>query len=458
LLFIISFQNEGSIPYIDIRDNLNYCRFTKLMNTTTFQFEAENITKEQALLVLVSSQAKTSPHKDIREQELRSLVSTMGMVSLETIQVTLRSPKAAYLIGTGKMREICAQAQDLKVDCIIFDDDLSPSQQRNWEKASGLCVIDRREVILQIFADRASTKEAVLQVALARQEYSLPRLTRAWTHLSRQRGGSKGTRGKGETQLESDRRVVTRQISKIKQELDKVRSHRDTQRKQRTALPVPTASIVGYTNAGKSSLLHALTDAEVTIEDKLFATLDPTTRRIQLPSGSEALLTDTVGFVQNLPHDLIDAFRSTLEETAYSDFLIHVIDASHPDPVACYETTLEVLGSLGCADKPSIILLNKMDLCPDAEHLAPIKQRHEHVYQVSIKSGEGIEAVREAIEELIFGMYPIESYILPEDRFDILAFMKRNGSVIGEEYRDGGIFVEARIPDRFKSAVKAYRA
>lgn len=429
-----------------------------MSSTTRFAYESHETNTQRALLVVTADHSESSSITGLRALELKSLVSTMGMEGCELITVNLRSPKAAYLVGTGKMREIIETAEELEASCIIFDDDLSPSQQRNWEKASGMCVIDRREVILQIFADRASTKEAVLQVALARQEYSLPRLTRAWTHLSRQRGGSKGTRGKGETQLESDRRVVTRQIAAIKQELEKVRSHRDTQRKQRTALPVPNASIVGYTNAGKSSLLRSLTDAEVVVEDKLFATLDPTTRRIQLPSGSEALLTDTVGFVQNLPHDLIDAFRSTLEETAYSDFLIHVIDASHPDPLTCYETTLEVLDSIGCGQKPSIILLNKMDKCPDAGHLAPIRQRHEHVYEVSVKTGAGLDEVREAIEQLIFGMYPVESYLLPEDRFDILAFMKRNGSVLEEEYRDNGIFVEARIPDRFKSAVKAYRA
>ncbi|MGM0432078.1 MAG: GTPase HflX [Spirochaetota bacterium] len=428
------------------------------MNTTVFQYDRKNITQQRALLVTITDQNEPASDADFRRQELENLVETIGMKQAGSLVVRLRAPKAAFLVGSGKMREISQQAEETEAQYIVFDRDLSPSQQRNWEKQSGKCVIDRREVILQIFADRASTKEAVLQVALARQEYSLPRLTRAWTHLSRQRGGSRGTRGGGETQLEEDRRTVTKHIAKIKQELKKVRSHRDTQRKQRTGVPVPTGSIVGYTNAGKSSLLKSLTSADVLIEDKLFATLDPTTRRVSLPSGSEALLTDTVGFVQDLPHDLIDAFRSTLEETTYSDFLIHVIDASHSDPLGCYETTLEVLGSLHCAEKPSVVVVNKIDLCSDLSHLAPLRQKHRHLLFASTRTGEGIEQVKQAIEHIIFDMYPLETFVLPQERFDILAFMKRNGEVVSETYQEHSIVVQARIPDRFKSAVTPYRS
>lgn len=426
------------------------------MSKTVFQYNIEGLTKERALLVTVRNQQESPAISEFRKEELISLTDTMGMEVADAVVVPLRSPKASYLIGTGKMHEICTVADELDVDCIIFDQDLSPSQQRNWEKSSSRCVIDRREVILQIFADRASTREAVLQVALARQEYSLPRLTRAWTHLSRQRGGSRGTRGEGETQLEVDRRLVMKHISHIKKELSKVRAHRETQRKQRRSLPVPAGSIVGYTNAGKSSLLRALTDADVFVEDKLFATLDPTTRRIRLHGGSEALLTDTVGFVQDLPHDLVDAFRSTLEETAYSDFLIHVIDASHPDPLTCYNTTLEVLDSLGCAQKPSIVIVNKIDLCDDLSHLAQIRQKQVSIIPVSVKTGAGLEDLVQAIEEIIFTIYPIETYILPQDRFDLLAFIRKNGSIITEDFLDDKIVLEARIPDCFKSIVRQY--
>ncbi|MCF7934139.1 MAG: GTPase HflX [Spirochaetia bacterium] len=426
------------------------------MSKTQFQYDSRTEKRERALLVTVKDSPGSQTMAEFSQQELISLTETMGMEVAESVIVPIKAPRSTYLIGTGKVKELCEMSEELEVDCIIFDQDLNPSQQRNWEKISEICVIDRREVILQIFADRASTKEAVLQVALARQEYSLPRLTRAWTHLSRQRGGSKGTRGEGETQLEVDRRLVMKHISQIKKDLKGVRAHRETQRKQRQALPVPTGSIVGYTNAGKSSLLKALTDADVLIEDKLFATLDPTTRKIRLPGGAEILLTDTVGFVQNLPHDLVDAFRSTLEETKYSDFIIHLIDASHPEPATCYQTTLDVLESLGCTDKPAVIVINKVDLCDDMIPLAAIRRKDYPIVSISAKTGEGIDKLLETIEQIVFDIYPVETYHLPQDRYDVLAFMRKNGSVITEDFQDDQIVVSIRMPDRFKSAIRPF--
>jgi GTPase len=426
------------------------------MSKTQFQYDSRTEKRERALLVTVKDSPGSQTMAEFSQQELISLTETMGMEVAESVIVPIKAPRSTYLIGTGKVKELCEMSEELEVDCIIFDQDLNPSQQRNWEKISEICVIDRREVILQIFADRASTKEAVLQVALARQEYSLPRLTRAWTHLSRQRGGSKGTRGEGETQLEVDRRLVMKHISQIKKDLKGVRAHRETQRKQRQALPVPTGSIVGYTNAGKSSLLKALTDADVLIEDKLFATLDPTTRKIRLPGGAEILLTDTVGFVQNLPHDLVDAFRSTLEETKYSDFIIHLIDASHPEPATCYQTTLDVLESLGCTDKPAVIVINKVDLCDDMIPLAAIRRKDYPIVSISAKTGEGIDKLLETIEQVVFDIYPVETYHLPQDRYDVLAFMRKNGSVITEDFQDDQIVVSIRMPDRFKSAIRPF--
>ncbi len=426
------------------------------MNKTQFQYDSNTERNHCSLLVTIRYPQESETITEFSQQELISLTKTMGMDVSKAMIVTIKSPKSAYLIGTGKMKEICALADDLAVDCIIFNQDISPSQQRNWERSSQRCVIDREEVILQIFADRASTKEAILQVAYARQKYSLPRLTRAWTHLSRQQGGSKGARGAGETQLEVDRRLVMRQISHIKQELQGVRAHRETQRKQRQGVSVPTGSIVGYTNAGKSSLLKVLTNADILIENKLFATLDPTTRKLHLSGGTDVLLTDTVGFVQNLPHNLIDAFRSTLEETRYSDFLIHLIDASHPEPERCYQTTINVLESIGCTDKPSIIVINKVDLCDNLLHLASIRQKNQRVIPISVKSGEGIEDLRKAIEEIVFDVYPKETYILPQDRYDVLAFIRKNGSVISEDFQEDQIVIEARIPDKFRSAIRAY--
>ena len=228
----------------------------------------------------------------------------------------------------------------MEADCSIFDDDISPSQQRNWEALSELCVIDRREVILDIFTARANTREAVLQVGLARMEYSLPRLTRAWTHLSRQRGGARGNRGEGETQLEVDRRIVLRKINRMKKELIKVKSNRATMRRLRTSIPEPTASLVGYTNAGKSSLLNALSGTDVFVENKLFATLDTTARKISPEGGKQFLLTDIVGFIRKLPHSLVETFKSTLEETHYADFLLLLLDASSPEVIHHYETTM----------------------------------------------------------------------------------------------------------------------
>ncbi len=426
------------------------------MTNTTFRYDASEEQESRALLVTIQTPDIDEQQAKYHQSELRSLVSTLGMPIAGSIIVTLREPNSAFLLGTGKMAEIIELAEESEAECIVIDHDLSPSQQRNWEKQTEGAVIDRREVILQIFADRASTREAVLQAALAQQEYSMPRLTRAWTHLSRQRGGTKGTRGEGETQLEVDRRIALKKISRLKAELKKVKAHRDTQRKQRRSLPVPTGSIVGYTNAGKSSLIHALTDADILIENKLFATLDPTTRRIVLPGGAEALVTDTVGFVQKLPHNLVEAFKSTLEETKYSDFIIHVIDASHPDALNCYKTTMEVLESLGCQDKPMLLVFNKMDLVKERIHLNSIMEKHEHAVFISIKENSGLEELLEKVSEILSNVYPEEIYLFPPDRYDLVALIKRSGSILKETYGDNGITIHARIPERLKNSLQNF--
>lgn len=427
-----------------------------IMAKTGFQYDASEVRESRALLVTVKTPDIDDRHAEYRQEELQSLVGTMGLAAADSIIVPLREPNSTYLVGTGKREEIAALAAEADADCIIFDHDLSPSQQRNWERDTQYAVIDRQEVILQIFADRASTREAVLQAALARQEYSLPRLTRAWTHLSRQRGGAKGTRGEGETQLEIDRRLAMKKIAHLKAELKKVQAHRSTQRKRRRSLPVPAGSIVGYTNAGKSSLLHALTGADILIEDKLFATLDPTTRRIELPGGAEVLLSDTVGFVQNLPHDLVDAFRSTLEETRYADFILHVVDASHSDVMTSYQTTMEVLDSLGCLDKPMILVCNKMDLVGDRFNLFRIQEKHEFTVNLSVKDGTGFDELLEAVSRIINSTYPAVTYWLPPDRYDLLALIKRSGMIEKESYNESGIEVCARLPERLIKSLHAY--
>src|ERR1700674_5618309 len=319
---------------------------------------------QRALLIGVFKDGEQKEESESLLAELDALVDTLEIPVIDRLLVKVQARNARYFVGSGKAEEIAEHAKQLEVDVIVFDNGLSPAQQRNWEALSGMAVIDRQEVILDIFAKRAQTREARLQVDLARMEYSLPRLTRAWSHLSRQ-GGGLGGKGEGETQLETDRRLIRKQIDRLKSDLELVRLRRATQRKQRQRLPLPSAAIVGYTNVGKSALLKKLTGAHVLVEDKLFATLDTTTRRVMLPSGQSLLLTDTVGFIRNLPHRLIEAFKATLEEAVLSDFLIHVLDASHPRVFDFYQTTMRVLGELGADAKRMITVLNKIDLVED---------------------------------------------------------------------------------------------
>ncbi len=413
--------------------------------------------KSQRSYAISTTYGRSREEAEASLKELEDLIDTMGLECVGSQVVTLNKPTTKFCLGSGKVVEISELAEELEVDCLVFDIDLSPRQQRNLEQHTDLCVIDRREVILQIFADRASTREAVLQVNLARLEYSLPRLTRAWTHLSRQRGGTKGTRGEGEKQLEVDRRIVVKKIAKTKEELSKVKSHRDTQRKQRRNLPVPTGAIVGYTNAGKSSLLNMTAHADVFVENKLFATLDPTTRRVILPGGSEILLTDTVGFIRDLPHDLIESFSSTLEESLYSDFLIVVLDASDPRMMQQYETTMQVLHDLKCLDRPVIIVFNKIDLCgSDLIHLNTIKAKHTHSIAISVTQGINMEQLSVLIESVLYENYTKRSYCLPVDRFDLLQYLRRHGRIISEEYDQNCIRITAQIPPQYLPHLEQY--
>lgn len=376
--------------------------------------------------------------------ELRELVENLKLTVTQSVLVNLRTPTPALLLGSGKAKEIAEQAKADEADVIIFDEALSPAQQRNWEKLSGLAVIDRQEVILEVFADRAQTREAVLQVALARMEYSLPRLTRAWTHLSRQRGkGALG--GEGETQLEQDRRIVRDRITHLKDELAEVRKQRGTQRRRRQRVPVPTAAIVGYTNAGKSSLLNALTGASVLAENKLFATLDPTTRQLQLQGNRKLLVTDTVGFIRRLPHGLVEAFKATLEEVVVADFLIHVLDVTNPNVARHHATTLAVLKELGADDKPMITVFNKVDVAapsaiPRARHLAP------DAFLLSAHTGEGLAHLIDRCVELIADTLGTTTLLIPHGRYDVVARLHQVGHVQHEEQRDDGVYIQGRFP------------
>ncbi len=339
--------------------------------------------------------------------ELNGLVWTLGMETAGQIILQRLDVQPAYGMGSGKAKEIYEAAVEAQADCIIMDWELDPTKQRNWEKLCKLPVFDRQEVIIRIFASRASTKEAVLQVELARLEYSLPRLAHMYGDLARQRGGNYGSKGSGEKQLELDRRQTRQKIQQLKEELKKVRQNRATQRKRRQKIPLPTMALCGYTNAGKSSLMNALTGSDTLVENKLFATLDPLTRRIKI-AGSEILLTDTVGFISKLPHQLIDAFKSTLEEAAISDALLIVIDASDPDALKQAQTVQNVLEEIGADKKKRIVALNKIDAIEKMEDksqilglLAKIKGEYPDAMEISAKSGFGLDLLKRKISAII---------------------------------------------------------
>jgi len=376
--------------------------------------------------------------------ELTELVENLRLTVVRSTLVNLRTPTPALLLGSGKAKELAEQAKADGADVIVFDEALSPAQQRNWEELSGLAVIDRQEVILEVFADRAHTREAVLQVALARMEYSLPRLTRAWTHLSRQRGkGALG--GEGETQLEQDRRIVRDRITHLKHELVEVVKQRDVQRRRRLRVPVPTASIVGYTNAGKSSLLNRLTGSEVLAENKLFATLDPTTRQMVLSNHQKLLVTDTVGFIRRLPHGLVEAFKATLEEVIVADFLIHVLDVTNPNLEKHHATTLSVLGELGAEQKTIVTVFNKVDAATD-EMKARARRLVSDGLFVSALTGEGLNGLDQRCAELIADALGNTELLIPHSRYDVIAKLHSIGHVQSEEQRDDGVLIHGRFP------------
>lgn len=390
--------------------------------------------------------------------ELKELVETLSISVISTELVFVREANPRYLLGKGKAAELIAEAKELGADCIVIDNELSPAQQRAWEQDSNLCVIDRHEVILDIFNMRARTKEARLQVELARLEYSLPRLTRMWMHLDRQGGGSSGgssgsggaTRGEGETQLEVDRRLSSKRVDKLKAELEEVKKQRETARKERARVSLPMAAIVGYTNAGKSSLLNRLTNADVLVEDKLFATLDTTTRRLELPDGQSLLVTDTVGFVRNLPHNLVQSFRATLEESVIADFLIQVLDASSKHVMEMYKTTAQVLKELGAGDKKVLVVLNKIDLV-EPDRLREIQRDFPDAESISIRTGEGMDKLMHRLHHMMIDRVVRMELSIPLSRMDLVALAHQEGKVLSEDYEQGVGLIQCVIPKRWES-------
>lgn len=392
--------------------------------------------------------------------ELASLAESAGAEVVGKILQTRPRPDAATLIGSGKVRELAALTDGVQADIVLFDHELTPTQQRNLEKALGIKVIDRTQLILDIFARRARTREGQLQVELAQLDYLLPRLTGRGKEMSRL-GGGIGTRGPGETQLETDRRRIFRRMRKIREELEQVRQHRATQRRQRSAVPLATAALVGYTNAGKSTLFNTLTQAGVLADDRLFATLDPTIRAITLPSRRKALISDTVGFIRNLPTTLIEAFRATLEEVTEAALLLHVVDVVAPEAADQAAQVDKVLVELNCQSTPRLLVLNKIDLAgpefnPEAFSRRLIGPAAKYV-TVSALTGEGIPRLLEAIDEML-PVDPVERVrlVLPAGEGRLLNLLHQYGKVLGTRFDGDTWEVEAEAPESLRRKLAGY--
>ncbi|MCI9526643.1 MAG: GTPase HflX [Lachnospiraceae bacterium] len=400
-----------------------------------------NQTQEKVILVGVSFHEGDDTQDSMIE--LAELVETAGA---EVVGMAVQGRDSIHpgtYVGSGKLQEIRQMIFDLQATGIVCDDELSPAQLRNMEKELDCKVMDRTLVILDIFASRASTSEGKIQVELAQLRYRLSRLTGLGTSLSRL-GGGIGTRGPGEKKLEMDRRLIKARLSQLKRELEEVRQHREITRGQRSRNHTKVAAIVGYTNAGKSTLLNRLTDADVLEEDKLFATLDPTTRNLRLDSGQEILLTDTVGFIRKLPHHLIEAFRSTLEEAKYADFIIHVVDASNPQREKQMDIVYETLHNLGVEGKKIITLFNKQDKLEQEDVIKDLKA--DVTLKISAVTGEGFAQVKETLEEVLREDKQLLEGVFPYELAGQIAIIRKYGELLEEEYRDNGIYVRAFVP------------
>jgi GTP-binding protein HflX len=396
---------------------------------------------------LIGVELKTRSAADIRESlaELAELATTAGTQIVGEGVQKLATPVAATYIGQGKAKEFASFCQSNDVDTVIFDDELTPAQTRNLEKIFGCKIMDRTALILEIFGQRARTREGKLQIEHAQLEYLLPRLTRYWSHLSRQRGSTGSIGGEGESQLEADRRKIQERLDKISSELEVVRRQRETQRAGRQRSLWPLASIVGYTNAGKSTLLNRLTGASVLAEDKLFATLDPTTRRLRLPTNQNVLLTDTVGFIKKLPHGLVEAFKATLEEVVQADLLLHVVDISHPLAAEQIEAVNEVLLEIGAVEKPVLMVFNKLDQLEGS--IPPLmREKYPHAVNISARTGEGIDPL---LAEIGTQLRPIREFLelrVPLTEAAILARLHAVGQIVESRYTGKNARLKVRIP------------
>lgn len=410
-------------------------------------YEIEEL-EERVILIGVATRDGDDTEQSLRE--LKELADTAGAVTVGTVIQNREQVHPGTYIGKGKIEEVRQLAYELEATGVICDDELSPAQLRNLEQELDLKIMDRTLIILDIFAGRASTSEGKIQVELAQLKYRLARLVGLGSSLSRL-GGGIGTRGPGEKKLEMDRRLIKNRIAQLNRELDEVKRHREVTRSKRSQQSTAVAAIVGYTNAGKSTMLNTLTGAGVLEEDQLFATLDPTTRMMELPSGQEILLTDTVGFIRKLPHHLIEAFRSTLEEAKYADIILHVVDASNPQMEQQMLVVYETLANLGVSGKTVITLFNKQDKLEEKETLRDHKA--DHVLAASARTGEGLDELKDVLEKILNDRQVLIERLYAYQDAGKIQLIRKYGRLLEEEYRGDGIYVKAYVPMEIYGAV-----
>ncbi len=411
--------------------------------------------RERAVLVGVELENVGRWRIEDHLKELGQLADTAGAEVVQAIVQKLPRPNSAFYIGKGKAVELQKICEREAIDMVVFDDDLSAAQVKNLQDLTGRRVLDRTELIMDIFAQHAMSREGKIQVELAQLRYMLPRLTRAWTHLSRQEGGI-GTRGPGERQLEVDRRRIRERINRLTKKLKEIEKERKIQRKQRWRRGIAVVTIVGYTNTGKSTLMNALTNAGVVVEDKLFATLDPTTRVLRLPKGGRILLTDTVGFIRKLPHQLVESFKATLEGVVTADALIHVIDISHDNVDEQMNGVWEVLKELGIKGKPIIAAFNKIDLLSDNARLRRYGRRVPENVSISAAKGWGLEKLVEGIEGMLSRRMVFCRFIMPQGKGALLSRIYALGNIISRRYEKNSVVMEAELPLELANEVKPY--
>jgi GTPase len=400
--------------------------------------------REKTILVgVILPSTEDSPDDPL--EEIRGLAKTAGLIILGSMLQKRQQPDIATYIGSGKVEELKELVEAHEADLVVFDNELGPAQTRNLEKLLGVKVIDRTEVILDIFATRARTHEAHLQVELAQLEYAMPRLKRLWTHLSRYKGGI-GVRGPGEKQLEEDRRIVGHRIQDLKAKLAKVQARKEREVAGRS--DAPTVSLVGYTNAGKSTLMNVLTDAGVLVEDKLFATLDTRTRKWRFDGGGTVLLSDTVGFIRNLPHTLVASFKATLEEARQADLLLHVVDGSSPEAESQIQAVKAVLEELGLAEHPTILVLNKADRVSDRSFLDVLRSHHRDSVTISAAEGEGIDRLEAAVREALLDRALDAEVETGVGNGRVLAYLAQHAQIQSRTYDDDRVMLQCRLPRR----------